>query len=318
MHYLESCLEAFPETCKKKYGVAFDLASIERKVAHLRRHSPLTYKDLKFFESPEHWWFKRFWVFPPEEHLGPALKGVTFDFWNLPGKKEENLIGKLLHAFKAIELVSIILRFIRPEKYAIFSSPTEMLLEIRRGRSPIETYVNYLTDLRLIQRQYRFGRVADVDMALWVLHEKCYGTHKDPKIERAFSGDTFLIRLIAKNLSSRLNDRSDAQLANALREAKPDLAALIACYALEVLIRKLAAAYGTPDLASNDKLETVINQMPNYGSVDGLRKDRWRWLKEIRNNLFHRGRIPTVMETDQLIKEVLRLEENLKSAIANM
>jgi FtsX-like permease family len=231
MHYLESCLEAFPETCKKKYGVAFDLASIERKVAHLRRHSPLTYKDLKFFESPEHWWFKRFWVFPPEEHLGPALKGVTFDFWNLPGKKEENLIGKLLHAFKAIELVSIILRFIRPEKYAIFSSPTEMLLEIRRGRSPIETYVNYLTDLRLIQRQYRFGRVADVDMALWVLHEKCYGTHKDPKIERAFSGDTFLIRLIAKNLSSRLNDRSDAQLANALREAKPDLAALIACYA---------------------------------------------------------------------------------------
>ena len=93
---------------------------------------------------------------------------------------------------------------------------------------------------------------------------------------------------------------------------------MIACYALEVLIRKLAAAYGTPDLASNDKLKTVINQMPNYGGVDGLRKDRWRWLKEIRNNLFHRGRIPTVMETEQLIKEVLRLEEDLKSAIAKM
>ena len=135
------------------------------------------------------------------------------------GKKEENLIGELLHAFKAIELVSIILRFIRPEKYAIFSTPTEMLLEIRRG-SPVETYVNYLTDLRLIQKRYGFERVADVDMALWVLHEKCYGTHKDPEVESAFSGDTFLLRLIAKNLASRLKDRSDAQLANALQGSK--------------------------------------------------------------------------------------------------
>ena len=315
MHYLKSCLEGFPETCKKKYGVAFDLASIERKVAHLRRHSPLTYKDLKYFESPEHWWFKRFWVFPPEEHLGPALKGVTFDFWNLPGKKEENLIGELLHAFKAIELVSIILRFIRPEKYAIFSTPTEMLLEIRRGRSPVETYVNYLTDLRLIQKRYGFERVADVDMALWVLHEKCYGTHKDPEVESAFSGDTFLLRLIAKNLASRLKDRSDAQLANALREAKPDLAALIACYALEISIRKLAGAYGTP---SNGTLKDVIAQMPNYGGVDDLRKGKWISLKKIRDSLFHGRQKPTDMQTDRLIKEVLRLEENLKRTAASM
>ncbi len=156
MHYLKSCLKEFPEICKKKYGVVFDLASIERKVADLRRQSPLTYKDLKNFESPEHWRFTRFWVFPPEEQLGPALKGVTFDFWNLPGKKEENLIRELLHAFKAIELVSIILRFIRPENYAIFSSPTERLLDSRRGRDPVETYVNYLTDLRSIRKQYGF------------------------------------------------------------------------------------------------------------------------------------------------------------------
>src|SRR5262245_36876547 len=127
VHYLKICLEAFPEVCRKKYGVAFDLSSVERKVKHLRRNSPLTCKDLEYFESPEHWWFKKFWVFPPEEHLERALKGVTFDFWNLPGKNEPSVIGQLLDAFKSIELVSIILRFIRPENYAIFSSPTERL-----------------------------------------------------------------------------------------------------------------------------------------------------------------------------------------------
>ena len=65
-NYLQSCREAFPEICGKKYGTVFDLAAVEAKVKHLRRRTPLTYQDLQFFESPEHWWFRRFWVFPPE------------------------------------------------------------------------------------------------------------------------------------------------------------------------------------------------------------------------------------------------------------
>jgi hypothetical protein len=51
---------------EKKYpGRAFDLPAIERSVKHLRRHAPLSYADLARFESPNHWWFEKFWVFPP-------------------------------------------------------------------------------------------------------------------------------------------------------------------------------------------------------------------------------------------------------------
>ena len=81
--YLHDCLREFPEICRKKYGVAFDLAAVEKKVKQLRRKVQLTYKDLSYFESPEDWWFKRFWIFQPEIWIEPELKEVTFDFWNL-------------------------------------------------------------------------------------------------------------------------------------------------------------------------------------------------------------------------------------------
>jgi hypothetical protein len=168
-----------------------------------------------------------------------------------------------------------------------------------------------LTDLRQIQKKYGFDRVADVDMALWVLHEKCFGTHTDLEIESAFSGDAFLMRLIANNLASRLKDLSHSQLANALSEVKPDLAALIACYALEILIRRLAKAHGAP---SRGALKKVIDQMPDYGGVDGLRKGNRISLKNTRNDLLHDLRRPGVMELDRLIKEVSRLEKDLKNA----
>jgi hypothetical protein len=121
-NYLKVCLAAFGEVSQAKYGTPFDLAAIERKVAALRSKKTLTYHDLQYFESREHWWFQKFWVFPPEHHVGPALAQKPFDFWNVR-KNERSTIPELLDIFKSIELVSIILRFIKPEDYGIISPP---------------------------------------------------------------------------------------------------------------------------------------------------------------------------------------------------
>jgi hypothetical protein len=310
-HYLHTCLNEFPEICLKKYGTTFDLKAVENKVKGLRRKTELTYKDLEYFKSPRHWWFRRFWVFPPESRVAPALKGIKFDFWNLSGANEPVVIRQLLYAFKSVELVSIILRFIRPEYYAIFSSPTQRLLDIRRGRDPVETYVNYLRDLREIRTHYGFHRIADVDMAIWVLHEKCFGTHKDADIERVFHADTFLLRLRARNLVAPLAELSEAQLANALVEVKPDLAALVACHALEIQIRRLAAEFGLPSSGPSLSLEQIIDSLPNFGPVDSVRKGKWKMLKDARNEFVHCGEMPGIQERKLLIEEVLQLEKDL-------
>ncbi|GEM_PF-966953 len=315
-NYLHHCLAEHSEICRKKYGVAFDLKAVEKKVRHLRRKTELSYKDLSYFESPEHWWFKRFWVFPPESSIEPGLKGIKFDFWNLSGENEANLLRQLLYVFKSIELVSIILRFIKPEDYAILSSPTERLLDIRRGRDPVETYINYQRDLRDIRAHYGFDRVADVDMALWVLHEKCFGTYRDAAIEASFREDTFLLRLRTRNLVAPLAELSEPQLANALLEVKPDLAALVACHALEMLIRKLAARMELPSSRPGTPLEQVIDSLPNYGPVNEIRRGKWRMLKEVRNRLIHYGQVPGIKERALLVEEVLRLEKDLQKVSA--
>src|SRR5712692_11238783 len=119
--YLQTCFEAFGEVSAKMYGTPFDLSAIEHDVQHLRRDTPLSYKDLRYFESPERWWFKRFWVFPPREDLDEAAAGRTFNFWQLGDKNERAIIQALLEVFRSIELSSIILRFIRPDRYGIIS-----------------------------------------------------------------------------------------------------------------------------------------------------------------------------------------------------
>jgi len=309
-HYLKACFAAFQEVSRAKYGTPFDLPAIERTVAPLRSLRTLTYQDLQYFEAKEHWWFERFWVFPPEHRITPALEKRTFDLWNLP-KNEAEVIPELLDVFKSIELVSIILRFVKPEAYGIISPPVERVLDVRRGSDAVETYRNYLTDLREIARVCAFGRTAHADMALWVLHERCFGEHRDPEVERAWRTDPLFLRLRAKNLVLPLAELSYPKLAEALHHVKPDLATLVACQALEALIREAGKLLAPSMTQPRAKLEDVIDALPNWGKIDELRKAGWKRLKGVRNDLFHDGQQPTPKEMTDLIQEVVRLEEDL-------
>lgn len=312
-NYLQLCLNDFTAVCRLKYDTEFDLASVEEKVRRLRVRTPLTYSDLAYFESPEHWWFKRFWVFPPKEEIEPTLKQETFDFWNLPESNEPGTIRRLLHIFKSIELVSIILRFIRPEHYGIFSSPIQHMLDIRHGRNLVETYLAFLDNLREIRKHAGFARVADVDMALWVLHERCFGRYQDVRTLKAYREDNFILQLRANNLVAPLAELSDAKLAKALVEVKPDIAALIACHHFEILIRKLAGNLHLPEAAPHFKLEQILDAIPNYGAVNPVRRGIWQSLREVRNDLIHYGQLPGPRESQLLIEEVIKLESDIGS-----
>jgi len=182
------------------------------------------------------------------------------------------------------------------------------VLDVRRGSDAVETYIYYLGDLRTIREQYGFSRAADADMALWVLHEKCFGALRDPQIEQAYTSDTFLRRLRAKNLVAPLTGFSDAQLADALQEVKPNLAALIACYVFELLVRKIAEA---SDVNPKDKLSMVIKSLHVCGAITAITKGSWQRYKEIRDRLFHDGQQPTRKQATDLIKEVVHLERRL-------
>src|SRR6185312_6184540 len=120
------------------------------------------------------------------------------------------LIGSLLEVFKSIELVSIILRFVRPEDYGIISSPVERVLDSRRESNRVATYLAYLKDLRKVASNYGFRRAADADVALLMLHEKCFGSEPDHRIRREYEDDFVMRRIRAANLLARItNDWTD-------------------------------------------------------------------------------------------------------------
>ncbi|HYL58086.1 MAG TPA: DUF4145 domain-containing protein [Candidatus Acidoferrales bacterium] len=297
-NYLHDCLDAFKEVTKRKYGTASDLAAIESSVAPLRNRRPLTYDDLRDFESPHNWEFQTYWVFPPEHRVTPELKRREFNFWRLP-HNESDVIASLLDVFKSIELVSIILRFVKPEKYGIISPPVERILDVRRGGKAVETYLNYIEDLRAITEHYGFKRVADADMALWVLHERCFGSAPDPKTRKEYANDLFLRELRAKNLMEQfLADSTFAQLARSLLRTNLAHAGLFGAIAFEQMVCKRVPRRRDWD---DRELEAIIDDLHSEGIIDDLTHGKWDRARKTRNRAIHMNPPPTFEKVSQLI-----------------
>ena len=296
-NYLQDCLRRFPEVTQKVYGVTSDLAAIEASVASLRTRKTLTYDDLKAFESPG-WGFNSWWVFPPEQYLTPALSDREFRFLRLP-RGEASLIRSLLKVFRSIELVSIILRFIRPEHYGIISPPVERMLDVRRGSDAAETYENYLKDLGKITKHYGFQRVADADMALWVLHERCFGITKDERALTNFKRDPFIRKIRAQNLMEGfLKEFNYAELANALLDTKHIIAAQFGGIAFEQMIRSLAPKGEAWDRRD---LRGVIEELHNNKDIRTFTYGEWDLGRITRNRAIHLNPPPTEQQAKHLI-----------------
>lgn len=324
-HYLVRCLKQFEEVSRTKYdGKSFNLEAIEDDVRTLRQiRRKLKVSDLESFRNKDHWWFERYWVLPSSADVDPHLEDKTFDFHQLSKNnedthKERAVINDLLLAFRSIELVSIILRFIRPESFGILSPPVERVLDVRRGSDAVETYTNYLRDLRKIRDRYEgLPRAADADKALWVLHEKCFSEPpEDPAMKQDYERDVFMQRLRAANLVAPLEGLSLPRLAEALETVRNDLAGLVSCYAFEAGVRERAKLESL-SLTKRDshgkiidlKLNEIIDELRDRKVISNIIAGNWHRLQGIRNKVFHAMVLaPTEGEIRALVREVIEID----------
>jgi len=161
---LKQLLNHFSEIGGKRWGITLQLNKLENVFKPVKEgQEELSLKHIVVIRDD--WAFMNWWKMPEikEEDLVP-LKG---DFVKLK-PKDESVIGKLFDLLKNIEIVSCVLRFIDPQNYGIFSPPVENILKVL-GKHQIEKYLNYLGHLTELKEEYDFERIADVDMALWVL-----------------------------------------------------------------------------------------------------------------------------------------------------
>ena len=174
MDWKEKYEALFNHVVSVKYGRPIDFPAIERKVSHLRDGDAIRYEDLETIAREDLWPFKKYWMWPAREQIEDKLE----DSWGViinPAAEwddEEDMIGRLLDIFKHISLMSILLRFVWPEHYAIYSRAELQLLQIERGQNDTQEYMNLITEMRALRLSFGLERTADVDMIAWVCTQR--------------------------------------------------------------------------------------------------------------------------------------------------
>lgn len=164
----EDYRKLFDEVARLKYGIDVNFLPIESELGKLRNGGALTYDHLEAIANDNLWPFSQYWRWPVKEQIKKELEKTKDWFVDLP-KGEGQVVTDLLNIFKEISLVSVILRFVAPEHYGIYSRPPLKVLQVERGKDDIEEYLNYLEELRFIKEIYKGIRVADVDMMVWAV-----------------------------------------------------------------------------------------------------------------------------------------------------
>ena len=303
-HYLLQCLRDYPDITEKKYGKRYDLPKIEALVAHVRRGGRLTWEDIQKIRDNDYWIYDRHWAVPDPDAVKGALDRVSrrLDFWHHQ-RKREALVADLYEVFRNIEIVSVVLRFVIPEHFAIYSPPMARILEVRRGHRDTETYLNYLDNLGEIKRHYPgFATIAEVNMAVWTLHERVYGIHVSEEIRKAFDEDRFMEGMRLRNMAHLL-DLSDVRLACSLFPVNLRLAAQIGGFCFEQKVRRVfqKTLHESPEYID---LKELINRLHGALAIDGLTAGRWHNARVIRNDALHSPERLTEIGVRELLSEI--------------
>ena len=179
---LLECLEKQGVVAEELFRGPQNLQAIEEEVLKIESSS-LIYDHIEPIKKAEPWGGQQFWQWPSCKQFEDRQGSTPIALWDIRGRtkednknreKEKATVEELLRVFRHIEPVSVVMRFLAPDRYGILSPPVEKLLEVSPSSSPTEKYLSYVDDLRVIKKNRRdlnSKRVADVDMAIWTLQQ---------------------------------------------------------------------------------------------------------------------------------------------------
>ena len=71
-----------------------------------------------------------------------------------------------MNALGGLSQASVVLRFVHPQRFAVFSITMTYLLQIQRPTA-VDLFVAFCEELSEWQKQFRLSSVAETEMALW-------------------------------------------------------------------------------------------------------------------------------------------------------
>lgn len=286
---------AFRRASSVRYDKEIDFTPITNELSKLKNGGRLKYEHLELIADPNIWPFHTWWRFPEESQIRDGLSKTEERFVllkDLPQNhderegREKEIIRLLYYdVFKHIELVSIVLRFIDEENYAIYSPPVAHLTNSPRGFSYGSELLNYLGEIRKWRDIYELEKAAYVDMFLWAIEvlgenrEEIWELfhHKVQEDQRR--------KIVQNMIGSGVINKSDKERAvfySSIQEY--DTAAKWAGCSFEGVIRNKCSERGIP-LNREDGTKKTMGELVN--EYPRLNSEEKRKIIELRNNTAH-------------------------------
>ena len=308
---LKSYLERFPDVCKRKFGRAYSFRNLEKKVEPLRAGKRwLAAKDVENIFDPAETPFARYWSKPNEKELDRVLKSARLMLAPVPGDPQK-LIRQGLEVLHSIGLVSLVLRFVHPDRFGIFSTPVMNLLQVYRPRT-VELYLAYCEEIRAWKEHFDLPSVAETETALWTYHELASEEETAPEgagCRAEFDADVWVQRRrVAQVLRPFLRKYGPLELARILAYEDATLAGMVAGEEYERLLRFAARHLGGGmKLNVKGAAEILFNRLVEGGYISledkALLSKAWR----IRNAAVHAGQPPDPEEVENMIDIIERI-----------
>jgi hypothetical protein len=308
---LKGCLDRFPEVCKQKFGRAYSFRALEKKFEPLCTGNRwLAAKDVLNIFDPTATPFGRYWPKPSEKELDQVLKKARLVLGPSPADPRE-LVRRGLAVLHSIGIVSLVLRFVHPARYGVFSTPIMNLLQVHRPRT-LDLYIAYCDELRAWKEHFRLESVADTETALWTYHELVAGETHDSEISTShaeFDADVWIQRRrVAQVLRPFLRHYGPLELARILLEEEPKLAGKIAGEEYERLLRVAARELcGGMNLNVRGAIELLFDRLAEDGNISPEDSAQLGKAWKVRNAAVHSGRPPDPEQVENMIDTIERI-----------
>lgn len=303
-NFIHTSLELFPKLTEIMFGWQYNLPGIENRLSKVKKDDCLERNDLLSIRDAREWDYKKFW---PDLVTVINLENPISGIFNLGWEKKKKTISELYKRFLHIEVVSVILRFVDPQNYAIISPPVEKFFSLQPQEDHVAYYINYLELLKKTSKHFKFPtRLADVDMALWCLSFLLKNWNDNEFRAKWTESEKSIIELV---LHSYKRDRffKKIRLREALlqayrdieeRECEPNRIFLAECLDSEEIDPKLAMI--TISFCFENLLWNIIKETGKADEFKVLRP-REKWIEKLKGN--------KIFETFSIFNKCLKLRD---------
>jgi hypothetical protein len=307
---LKSYLARFPEVCRKKFGRAFSFATIEKEFEPLRTGGrTLKARDvLRLFDANQTP-FRRYWPKPDGKDLDRALREAPLHTAPIPDDGRM-LVTRLLGVLHSMGIVSLVLRFVHPARFGIFSTPIANLLQIHRSNT-VDLYLAFCRELQVWQERFGMDTVAQTEMALWTYDQLATGRAglgENHEARASFEHDLWTQRRrVGQALTPLLENYGSLELASILAVEHPKLAGMIAGAEFERRVRlKAKKFYGRRKLERKTEVRALINEFAGHGQIGWPDRDELHDVWDVRDKAVHPGRLSSE-EVENMIDTIERV-----------